>query len=147
MGTSVGAVWRRVMKSSAEKAVEICREEREQAWDNKWRVVELEAELAETEQYLAMADGQADGGRPGWTMPLSDVWRRHTDNGWILSVERGVRAGGWIWILKKESPRYTETGERWVEPGDWPASVKGTAPTIREAIAAAEAAYQEAVNG
>lgn len=98
------------------------------------RKAELEQKLVETEQYLAVAEGQADGGPPGWVK--KGLNRDH--NWWVyaissdacLYVDRWKPSGRWVWKVDFNSRSLMLTG---------------TEGTAREAIAAAEAAYQEAI--
>lgn len=91
------------------------------------RVAELEGQLAETDQLLAMVEGQPEGGLPGWVF---EAGRPRWENMWKhLSGAKvfRVRARG-VW--------------QWEAAGSL-----GESPTVREAIAAAEVAYQEVSNG
>lgn len=102
----------------------------------KQRIAELERQLAETEQYLAVAEGQADGGPTGWTIvDPPDSYENRWDKGgpWQSSpqatVSREEAAGTWYWKVWDADQEYGS----------------GLLPTAREAMAAAEAAYQEAI--
>lgn len=98
------------------------------------RIAELERQLAKTEQYLAVAEGQAKGGPPGWkkndrSNQYND-WMKRMDGGFSLHVDRWRPAGAWHWWLTGDGSEVLSSG---------------TSPTTHGAIAAAEAAYQEAI--
>jgi hypothetical protein len=102
------------------------------------RVAELEQQLADTKQYLAVADGLSEGGPPGWKMDTSWMRALYPTNTWYYS--------------NAVSPYIIYVCRRTFPPWDWHVVMKGdikvksgTAPTAHEAMAAAEAAYQEAI--
>jgi hypothetical protein len=104
----------------------------------KVRIAELERELVETKQYLAMAEGRAEGGPPGWTLNQHQL--KHGENDWRkggpwyksvpeASIARESASGLWAWVVWDAREKYAY----------------GKGLTVREAMAAAEVAYQEAI--
>jgi len=106
-------------------------------WRSK-KIAELEQELVKTKQYLAVAEGLAYGGPPGWEMSTKLVashglnkWILRTDDQWLVCIEQRASIGWCWWVYLACKAEFKGKGE---------------SPTAREAIAAAEAAYQEAIN-
>jgi hypothetical protein len=103
------------------------------------RIADLEQELTETKQYLAVAEGKVDGGPPGWEMSTKLVashglnkWILRTDDQWLVCIEQKSSIGWCWWVYLVYEAEFKGKGE---------------APTAHEAMAAAEAAYHEAAKG
>lgn len=97
------------------------------------RIAELKRQLAETRQYLAVAEGQADGGPPGWIRRDTNrnCWKKEANGEFLMVLERWKSCGSWDWMVR----------------GCGDLFLRGSEATAREAIAAAEAAYQKAIKG
>ncbi len=99
-------------------------------------IVALRREIQIIRQYLAVAEGQADGGPPGWRrVDPNDEYENRWDKGgpWKsfpqATVSREEAACSWYWFVWDSHCQYG----------------RGVLPTVIEAMAAAEAAYQEAI--
>lgn len=102
------------------------------------RIAELKRQLAETRQYLVVAEGQAKGGPPGWTM-VAELVVTHGINKWVMDTDPELRV-----CIERNNP----VGWNWWVYLIKDAVLKGRGrglATAREAMAAAEAAYQEAI--
>ncbi len=98
------------------------------------KIAELEQKLAETERLLAMAEGEEGIGLSGWAMVEDEdfnIWRCSPSVGWRLEVCRRYVLSSWRWEACQEGV-ILDCG------------IRGT---IREAVAAAKAAYDRAKAG